>query len=434
MAIKKYINQAAYDAATKPTTESQVSLINDSREVMVDGVNVVTAEPSVGDVLFLDGNNKVFLKGGAWLVPANIPVGWTFVGYVFLRRGDKVGIVNKDYSSLKFCDVLQFEWTTTQATEPIMLDGSAHTKSITLRFGNNQSDTEFTFGYSATTLADVATQLTGRIENVLDGLSMTDEKALWWAWADTANNRIIIQRDTLTNPNQVNCSGVTLTTFGDMPTGSGMFRTNGRVAGTRGTINFTRAVAQWSTQGRTPTAPVVVGGEGGSTDPVNLTAFQSNAYCADVRAYYGTYEAYLRGEYEVAYPQKYGLFSLPDGATLAALYATEQAPTKGGATKYKYPAMAACAAVSYNADGLGAGCWHLIDILEACYLLNDDTVNALTPSMTKMGLDPVRMSSIHFLAGHVNDTGQSAYATGGFLSSHTVTYTGVITSVTYIKL
>lgn len=435
MAIKKFLNKAAYDAAVKPTTESMVSLIASSKEVMVDGVNVATQEPSVGDVLFLDENSeKVFQKGGDWLATANIPAGWTHVGYVFLRRGREVGIVNKEAFSEKYCDVVQFEWTVAQVTEPVVLDGAAHTKSIGLRFGNMGANTEFTFGYSATTLADVATQLTGRIENVLDGLSMTDEKALWWAWADTVNNRIIIQRDTWTNLNQMNCSGVTFVTFGDMPTGSGMFRTNGRVAGTRGTVNFARAVAQWSTQGRTPTGPVMVGNEGGNTSPVNLTAFQTNAYCADIRSYYGTYEAYLRGEYEVAYPQKYGLFSLPDGATLAARYATEQTPTKGGGTKYKYPAMAACAAIAYNASGLGTGCWHLIDIQEACYLLNDRTVETLTPSMTKMGHDPLLFTSIHFLAGRISTTGQSAYVLNGNFSQHGFTYTGVISPVTYLKL
>ena len=49
MAIKSYANKAAYDAAVKPAIESQVSLIETTREIIVDGVNVITTEPVPGD-------------------------------------------------------------------------------------------------------------------------------------------------------------------------------------------------------------------------------------------------------------------------------------------------------------------------------------------------------------------------------------------------
>ena len=52
--IKSYSNKTAYNQAVKPTTESQVSMIETTREIIVDGVNVVTNEPTVGDVVFLD--------------------------------------------------------------------------------------------------------------------------------------------------------------------------------------------------------------------------------------------------------------------------------------------------------------------------------------------------------------------------------------------
>ena len=38
MAIKSYNSKADYDAAVKPTTESQVSMIETTREIIVDGV------------------------------------------------------------------------------------------------------------------------------------------------------------------------------------------------------------------------------------------------------------------------------------------------------------------------------------------------------------------------------------------------------------
>ena len=72
MAIKSYNTKADYDAAVKSTIESQVSMIETTREIIVDGVNVVTTEPVAGDVVFLDDQNKVIcVKGGAWIQKAN---------------------------------------------------------------------------------------------------------------------------------------------------------------------------------------------------------------------------------------------------------------------------------------------------------------------------------------------------------------------------
>jgi hypothetical protein len=77
MAIKSYANKQAYDAAVKPTIESQVSMLETTREILVDGVNVITTEPTPGDLVMLDESNQVqFLKGGSWIQKANIPSMW----------------------------------------------------------------------------------------------------------------------------------------------------------------------------------------------------------------------------------------------------------------------------------------------------------------------------------------------------------------------
>ena len=61
MAIFKFDNKAAYDAATKSTTESSVSLIKDGESVVYDNVNVIVSVPEVGDILFLDVNETSLL-------------------------------------------------------------------------------------------------------------------------------------------------------------------------------------------------------------------------------------------------------------------------------------------------------------------------------------------------------------------------------------
>ena len=93
MAIKSYANKAAYDAAAKPTIESQVSMIETTREIIVDGVNVITTSPAVGDLVFLNESNEItYVKGGSWIQKALIPSAWVYVGYVYLRKGRKVGV------------------------------------------------------------------------------------------------------------------------------------------------------------------------------------------------------------------------------------------------------------------------------------------------------------------------------------------------------
>ena len=117
MAIKSYANKAAYDAAVKPTIESQVSLIETTREIIVDGVNVITTSPAVGDLVFLNESNEItYVKGGSWIQKAIIPSAWVHVGYVYLRKGRKVGVIDKNAADLKYLDVCQYAITAISST------------------------------------------------------------------------------------------------------------------------------------------------------------------------------------------------------------------------------------------------------------------------------------------------------------------------------
>ena len=117
MAIKSYANKAAYDAAVKPTIESQVSLIETTREIIVDGVNVITTEPAPGDLVMLDESNAIrYLKGGSWIQKAIIPSAWTHVGYVVARKGRKVLIIDKTGTDERYLDVCQYAITAISST------------------------------------------------------------------------------------------------------------------------------------------------------------------------------------------------------------------------------------------------------------------------------------------------------------------------------
>lgn len=424
MAIKSYPNKAAYDAAVKPTIESQVSLIETNREILVDGVNVITTEPTVGDVLFLDeSNKKVYIKGGAWIQKAIIPSAWTHVGYVYFRKGRQVGIIHKTYNAQKCADVVQFK-----LNDPT-LDGTEHTDSIGVRVSTDyNANTTISYTYTATTLSEVVTALNAAIDAAKTTGGWTN--VLWVYLADADGNKvtadadatqIIVQFDTWDDYRQYNCAGMTHITWGDMPANDAYWKINGTSTSKRGVLNIARSVTYWSTNGRTPSADVTLP-EVGDTDPLSRTAFDTSVYCAGVRAKYATYEDYIYGEFLVMYPQKYGAFSLPGGKALTEKYARMTAPTKAGDVKYKYPAMYYGYNKSFGVAGLDFGDWYLPGVAEGAMLMRDETLAALSPSISKMGTTAINNSTTRWCAQRCSAShAWLFYGTGGTLSSTAVT-------------
>ena len=418
MAIKSYNSKADYNAAVKPTTESQVSMIETTREIIVDGVNVVTTQPTVGDVVFLDDQNKViYVKGGAWIQKANIPAAWTHVGYVYFRKGKQVGVVHKTGADQKWLDVSQFAWT------DVVLDGEEHEKTIGLRFGipNWDTTTSITFTYTATTLAEAAAACTAAIEGKLTELGASAATiAEWWAYADEENSRIIVQRDNCTNRYFYNCSGLTHITWGEMPaTDKNGFRVNGRMTDQR-IMNDARGAAYYSTNGATPSADVPLNAAG---TIVTKTAFDSSPYCQLLRDTYGTYKEYIHQEYRVAVPQKLGVFGMLNGKELTAKYALMTAPTKSGGTKYKYPALYYGYNKSFGVDGLDFGDWYLPGVAEGAMLMRDETIAALSLSISKMGDTSINNSTHRWFAQRSYVYGAwFFYGTGGSLNNLYVDY------------
>ncbi len=386
--IKTYNTQQEYAASTKSELESTLSLIEEGNLVKADGVNVVTVEPQVGDILFLDEDkNRVYVKGST-AKASLIPSGWTLVGFVYYRNGEKVGIINKTGSSLKYADVVQFRVTVPSATGTLTLGAQFVTAGTTTSIS-----VEYTEGMDLAAAVNTYeandTTLCGRINTALAALEgITGD---WWAYKNSDGD-VILQRDTWTDYRQYQCSGaLTHITWGDMPASDRYLKKNGLSTNNRGIMNVSGGVSYWSTNGRaadtlTTQEPVNVGG---NTNPVSLDAFTNSEYCADIRAAYSTYKNYISEGYGIMYPQKYGAFSLLDGKTLTSTYGGLTAPTKAGSTKAKFPAMNACALVAYDADGLGIGDWYLPGVAEGCALMCDETIDALAVATTKMGAEGI---------------------------------------------
>ena len=247
--------------------------------------------------------------------------------------------------------------------------------------------------FDATTVAEITAALEAK------ATEMGDTQA-WWCYLANDNNekvdsgatRIVVQCDAWSHYQQYNCgcTGGTLAfvTWGDMPASNSYRKVNGKSTGTRGIMNFAGAVSHWSANGRTLEANVAVHSESGATDPMKLTEFQSSPYAAEIRAYYKTYEAYLRGEFGIQPLMKVGAFALPDGEAMTAKYGPLTAPTKAGSTKAKFPALN----WAYQQGG------HLWDVSEGVLMMEDNNLAVINDTQKKAGKVTLTNSSYRWFA------------------------------------
>lgn len=400
--IEQYNDAVSYNSAGKPTTESRVANIKEGNVSKFDGVNVPTTDtPMFGDAVYLDENgNKVAIRQDVYnrsLVPAS----WTYKG-VFLgyHKDGRWRTFLGNYSSLpslKYCDVLQY-----QLNAPT-LDGAEHTASIGLWLSNNSyaSATTISFTYTATTLSQVVTALNTAINAKKAEVSFNQD--VWAYLADADNNKvntdadatkIIVQIDTWNDYHQYQIQGGTLIIWRDMPASDNYRKVNGKSTSNRGLMNFQGAASYWSTNGRTLTSNVAVHSEAGNTDPMKLSEFKSSQYAADIRAYYKTYEAYLRGEFGIQPLLKVDAFALPDGEALTSKYGPMMAPTKSGGTKAIYTAL--------NWAYLQGG--HLWDVTEGVLMMEDSNLAVINATQTKAGKVTLANSLTRWFAERLNGT------------------------------
>ena len=438
--IKIFKDKAAYDAAPKPTIESQVSMLESTNAVLYDGVNVITMEPRLADILYLDENNALVFVSAKTFKKANIPPAWTYVGEVVERVGsDRARILNKDVSSLKYCDVLQYALTAIASTDL--------TLKLRIRDTSKSGDAQYataidvpvtltSTAFDATTVAEITAALEAKAPE------LGDTRAWWCYLANNKNEkvdsdaaRIVVQCDTWANWQEYNCGAtggtITFVTWGDMPENSNTgFRVNGLASNQR-IMNVARGAAYYGTNGRTPTGNVPLND---ANTIVTLAAFNTSEYCALLRETYGTYENYIAKEYKVDFPQKLGVFSLPDGAALTAKYGPMMAPMKDGSSKAKYPALNWAYNVAYNADGLRVGDWHLWDVREGCIIMDDAQNAAINTTRAAQGNTQISNATYRWFAQRYNvNSAWIFYGYTGYLDGGYVYNTYQVGAVTLLK-
>lgn len=438
--IKIFKDKAAYDAAPKPTIESQVSMLESTKDVIFDGVNVITLEPRLGDALLLDESNApVFIRARTYK-KQNIPTAWTYIGEVAERVGsDWVRVLNNKLSTLKFCDFLQYALT---AISSVNL-----TLKLRIRDTSKSGDAQYatsidvpvtlsSTAFDATTVAEITAALEAKAAELGDSRP-------WWCYlandqnekVDSDATRIVVQCDSWLNWQEYNCGAtggtIAFVTWGDMPASSSSgFRVNG-LTGNQKIQNVTRGATYYGTNGRTPTENVPLND---ANTIVTLAAFNTSEYCALLRETYGAYSNYIAKEYKVECPQKLGCFSLPDGQALTAKYGPMMAPTKDGGSKPKFPALNWAYLVGYNADGLRAGDWHLWDVYEGCIIMDDENVAVINKTRAAQGVTQISNATYRWFAQRCNvSSAWFFHGSNGTLDYYGVCYTIQVGAVTLFK-
>ena len=384
----------SYNADGKPASESRVANVKAGNISKFDGVNVPTTDtPVFGDAVYLDENdNKVAIRKEVYnrsLVPAS----WTYKG-VFLgyHKDGRWRVFLGNYSSLpslKYADVVQFKVTVPSESGTLTMGAQFVTAGTTTTI-SVEYEAGMTLATAKNTYEENSTTLCGRINTALAALiGITGD---WWAYVDNDGD-VILQRDTWTDYRQYICSGpLTFVTWRDMPAANTYMKVNGKSTNTRGIMNFRGGAVYWSTNGRELTADVAVHSETGNTNPMSLAEFNTSPFASDIRSYYKTYDAYLRGEFGILSELKFGAFAMPDGEYLTAKYGPMTAPTKSGGSKFIFTAL------NWALSQGG----HLWDVTDGIQMMEDDNLAVVNSTQTKAGKVTLANSSYRWFAERYN--------------------------------
>ena len=180
--------------------KSEVLLDEATNVISVAGVNIVTSQPGVGDILCRDESGGYRFIQLDTFQAGTFPSAWETLGVVAWRRGNQVKVVSKHNEQRKWMDVYPYVVTGYQ------LDGTEHTAQLRLH-GRPSTETFYEFRYTAGTVDEFVTAL----QQFLSTNGETD----WSAYKDD-KERVILQYDNYTSAevyrvNKTYASGLTLT-------------------------------------------------------------------------------------------------------------------------------------------------------------------------------------------------------------------------------
>lgn len=369
--IKTFPTPAAYAAAGAPVDESRVAQIQSTGEIRIDGVNVLMDRPSDVCAVFEDPNGAVYYVRWDTIQKDRLSADWTHVGYTYGFDGKRTRVLDKNFPSTAFQWLGCWQYAIT-AISAASIKFWLHMKGdyaawVAIEVALSDSSD----GYmNATTVAEInaALEAAGNAGNV------GYENHGYWAFLD--GDHITVQCDFNGGYQQYQCSDgshalvgctMTLSVWGDMPAASAMFRKTGQVSSA--VRNVAKAVSYYGASGTTPSANLPVN----TTTYVKRVDFYTSEYCADLRAFYGTYEAFIAAQaVEPLQSPDYGFFSLPDGQEAARRWGNATFTKKDGTDGIKFPAIHYGLTVGYGSGKFATGKWFTDD--DAAFL--EDSVLA----------------------------------------------------------
>lgn len=400
--IKEYNNQAAYDAATKSTTESEAALLLDTRETLINGVNVkISLSPKVGDIVCHDANGKVhFIALDTFHA---LPSGWVVIGVVAHRQGRRILVAYKSQASKKFSDV--YQWIVTGYT----LDGESHECAVTLL-----GEVDGTFTYAASSKSEFKSQFSDWILN-------HELASYHYSVHEDADGNIILQLDNYSAYEGGNSiTGLTLTpnVATELPAITSAPRVNGNTTYWAGMCRK-KFFDYYSVSGTTPESQVALT----ATDVVNLTAFKTNAYCDLLRGAYCVDPANPTDDDYIAYLDA-NMVRVPyTRGVMAELYRDGKANTKALASvtyedqenqiKIKYPAANYAAGIGFEGvKGFEVGDFYIPSPAEWAEVMRDITyggagvsgsaIDPINRSLVAVSGSPISCTAYYWLAARYN--------------------------------
>lgn len=402
MTFNKVETQAQAAAFNFLKNQSTVLHTTESNDVNINGVNVITATPTKGDVLCITRK----MSNGSLLGPDKQDIVWMKgmtinfaefpddiyepVGIVYKVRGRVAYVryrteVNRHYSDCDRFDI----------TGDAMTDDNTHVVDIVAKDGDTEILRINNISFSETRAKSFTTWLAFHLANKrgntrvsaeyvgpndADGTDYTDNE-------DYSDGRCVVSIKLTTSQSFTSISiyntGTTTelltasrSTGRDIPANSYNVRNNGAVTSVGG-CNFNRFLDVYSVNGTTPFYPI--GTIVNAVNPVNRTAFETNEFCAFLRQYYATYENYIRDNM-LRWPigprsnSAIGLYA-DKGAEHTNLLAkaTYKDPAKGLANTPLYGAAHYCATVGANHTLLVPGKWWLPSAGDMMDLMEDVT-------------------------------------------------------------
>lgn len=409
--VNKYADKSAYNGdANRNKNKSAVSHIEANGANIYDGVNIVVDKPHAGegDLVVFDKieGRKRFVKHGT-VKRAAMPAHLVPISVVLFRRGDLVYHVTLQ-------SLPNQRWAHPFEVAINGVNGAiAGTMAITVQDVGNGKEETVNITYNAgAELSAIAVALNAEFAK------LTDEDNKRWT-ASGVGTQIIISHNYSTKgivtgiTGTGGASGVTYVSD-DVDYQNDVFAINTGVEYVRrkngvgiswAGCHLKKFVEYYSVNGTTPTSNVPLH----SGTVVNRDAFENSEFCADLRAAYADYAAYMDGGHVI---DRLSLYSSHkrDGKTNTAILAGLKGTTVRGADEPRY--LAADSAHNYavhidgfddDVVGLGVGAWWLPDNMEMTDMISPRRLNAadkgtfdpVNDTLLEMGGSPIYGSDFY---------------------------------------